>query len=531
MDNNIKSGLLRGNDIQSLVNTENKHKDFIKEIESVCNDRNPINRFTINYIVNLSIGNKVVYLWQDSKGNVCYSFDLLEKEYFTTTATKLSSVLSSHFQCNVEVVKNINEEFSKKSIAVINANKAIQTNYGLPQQQQVQEVQLNQERVELLQNQYRYTNGVRYLYLNELPLIYKEQFRPYMRSLFYEQNALVYKNSYIPSRYMTMFPNNFNVVQSSILSFILAMAKNDFYKAMSIIGWLAISFNLLKKLPFVLVLHSKNDTAMRLFYEEIVEPLLNKEYCETISNDALDKKTLSQKLNEKVIYHFHNITTTTILEEDAKELLKKLIYKEEYKINNKYITTVANILITSTSRYIPLIAKDVPCIVVDVPSNLEVFCREKNIGTDYYAIARFIQNDLENFGSILKYINSDNSFVQEAEYQYYNGIKNSDIIDGDVSVIKVFESAIKTKDEAFFQKIKLQAPKLYSKLSDDFSKNRIDRKNLIEYFFILFGKGIVKTNRELISKVKEISATAEPFENEDTFNNNGKVYYKINNKN
>ena len=525
--------MIRGVNIQSSEDTENKHNDFIKEIANICNIGNPINIFFLNNIVKgLSIGNKVVYLWQDAKGKVCYSFDLLEKEYFTTTATKLSSVLSSHFQCNVEVVKNINEEFSKKSTAVINANKAIQTNHGLPQQQQVQEVHLNQERVGLSQNQYRYTKEVVYLYLNTLPLIHKEQFRPYMQSLFYEQNALMYKNSYIPSRYMTMFPNNFNVEQSFILSFILAMAKNDFHKAMSIIGWLAISFNLLQKLPFVLVLHSKNDTAMRLFYEEIVEPLLNKEYCETISNDALDKKTLSQKLNEKVIYHFHNITTTTILEEDAKELLKKLIYKEEYKINNKYITTVANILITSTSRYIPLIAKDVPCIVVDVPSNLEKFCREKNIGTDYYAIARFIQNDLVNFGSILiKYINSDNPYVKEAENQYYNGIKNSDIIDGDVDVIKVFESAIKTKDEAFFQKIKLQAPKLYTKLSDDFSKNRIDRKNLIEYFFILFGKDIVKTNRELISKLKEISTTAEPFENEDTFNNNGRVYYKINNKN
>ena len=52
IDNNIKSGLFRGNDIQSLVNTENKHKDFIKEIESVCNDRNPINIFYLdNYIV------------------------------------------------------------------------------------------------------------------------------------------------------------------------------------------------------------------------------------------------------------------------------------------------------------------------------------------------------------------------------------------------------------------------------------------------------------------------------------------------
>lgn len=94
------------------------------------------------------------------------------------------------------------------------------------------------------------------------------------------------------------------------------MAKNDL-KAMSIIVWLANSFNLWQKLPYALVLHSKDDIPMRLFYEEIIEPLFNKNHCEIISNDTLDKKALSKKLDEKAIYRFHNLTTPTILEEDG----------------------------------------------------------------------------------------------------------------------------------------------------------------------------------------------------------------------
>ena len=528
-------------------NSESKYSNFTQKIISTFYSKNRINIFDLRYVKRFYLNYEYVYLWQDSKGNVCYSFNLLEKGYFTTTVTKLSNALSSHFQYNIEVLNNINDTFSRKNSAATSASRASQEAQRFTQNQRRSldstsnrnnllahtsqshyENRLHQDRVELSHNQYEYTNQTHYLYLNELPIIYKEQFSPYAKLFFYRQNGLVYKNSYTPSLYMVDYVNTPNVENSFILSFLFAMANNDVKKAMSIIVWLAKSFNLFKKLPYALVLHSKDDIPMRLFYEEIIEPLFNKNHCEIISNDTLDKKALSQKLDEKVIYRFHNITTPTILEEDAKELVKRLIHKEEYRLNNKYITTLANILITSTSRYIPLIAKDVPCVVIDIASNLEEFCKEKNISTDYYAISPLIKDDLMNFSDILRSVDLNN-LSDAVELQHYNGGENRDIVDGDVAVVKVFESAIKNKDEAFFQKIKLQAPKLYSKLSDDFSKNRIDRKNLIEYFSILFGEDIFKTNRALVAKLKEISTTVEPFENEDTFNNNGRIYYRISN--
>ncbi len=512
-------------------NSESKYSNFTQKITSTFNSENKIYIFDFGYVKRFDLNNEFVYLWQDAKGNVCYSFNLLEKEYFTTTATKLSNALSSHFQCNIEVVNNINDTFSRKNSAATSASRASQEAQRFTQNrrrsldstnnrnnllahtpQSHYEHRLHQDRVALSHNQYEYTNQTHYLHLNELPIIYKEQFSPYTKLSFYRQNALVYKNSYTPSKYMIGYLNTPNVENSFILSFLFAMANNDVKKAMGIIVWLVNSFNLLQKLPYTLVLHSKDDISMRLFYEEIIEPLFHKNYCEIISNDTLDKKALSQKLDEQVIYRFHNITTPTILEEDAKELVKRLIHKDEYRLNNKHITTLANILITSTSRYVPLIAKDVPCVVVDIASNLEEFCKEKKISTDYYAISPLIKNDLMNFATILRSIDLNN-LSAALELQYYNGDENRDIIDGDVAVVKVFESAMKNKEEAFFQKIKLQAPKLYTKLSDDFSKNRIDRKNLIEYFSILFGEDIFKTNRALVAKLKEISTTVEPFEN------------------
>ena len=52
MDNNKKSGITRGVAIQSLVNTENKHNDFIKEIANICNIENPNNIFILEPLAN-----------------------------------------------------------------------------------------------------------------------------------------------------------------------------------------------------------------------------------------------------------------------------------------------------------------------------------------------------------------------------------------------------------------------------------------------------------------------------------------------
>ena len=107
-------------------NSESKYSNFTQKIISTFNSENLIYIFDLEYVKRFYLNAEYVYLWQDSKGNVCYSFNLLEKGYFTTTVTKLSNALSSHFQTNIEVVNNINETFSKKHSAATNASRASQ---------------------------------------------------------------------------------------------------------------------------------------------------------------------------------------------------------------------------------------------------------------------------------------------------------------------------------------------------------------------------------------------------------------------
>jgi hypothetical protein len=276
------------------------------------------------------------------------------------------------------------------------------------------------------------------------------------------------------------------------------------------------------------VLQSENDTCMKLFYEEIIMPLFNNFNCEKITSDVLNEKSLSKQLDEKIIYNFHNITIPTVLDRPTKEFTNRLIHKDDYKLNNKIVTTVANILITSTSKYIPMIAKDVECLVVDVESTLDHFCRIKNISTNCYVFARYIADDLDNFVSIARSIDLC-KLNNTCNFNFYKDDDNTNILDGDVELLEVFNASIKNRDESFFELLKIQAAKLYRTLIDDFAKNRVNRKNLIDYFTILFGEDIYKKNqnKKLIDDLRKLSQTNEPFNSDKARNIHGIVYYYI----
>ena len=78
-----------------------------------------------------------------------------------------------------------------------------------------------------------------------------------------------------------------------------------------------------------------------------------------------------------------------------------------------------------------------------------------------------------------------------------------------------------------FENLRIKNKKLYNKLLEDFEKNRVDRKNLFEYFTFLFGESIYRNNNQLIKVLRDLSDTKEPFGNITTFNNNGRVYYRL----
>lgn len=530
-------------------------EEFLQEIIKTLKPQGYYYSFSFGNVFMLQYNDRYIYLWQDPKGNVYYKFDIGEKNYFTTSTTKLGNALTSHFKSIFEANNNFNEFLSKRISATKGVSKALSDSkkhdvfssynqdftdiYGYhdnnTQNQSVvnqqypfipNPEQLHQQIIILSNSQFEYSKQINSLSIDQFPMVMGEEFGPDKKIAFFPtKNGLLMRNSYIPTKYMTEPMFQYDINNSFIMSLIPFMAKNDLTQVMNIFTWLAHSFNLVKKLSFALVLHSEDDNYMKLFYEEIIVPYFNQGHCEKIDNDKLDKKSLSNQIDETVIINFHNVLTPTILNTPAKELTRRLMHKDDYKLNTKVITTVANLLITSTSKYIPLIARNVPCVLVEVESSLEAFCKDKNIENDPYVVAKLIKEDLRNFSCILRSIDL-NTLNNILHLKYYNG-SNIDIMDGDTDLLKVFDSSIKNRDKVLFKIIETKSPEAHCTLIDDLDKNRVAQAKLLEYFSLLFGKGIYKSNRALIAALKVISRTNEPFENERTFQIGKIAYYKL----
>lgn len=247
-----------------------------------------------------------------------------------------------------------------------------------------------------------------------------------------------------------------------------------------------------------------------------------------IENNELEAKDLASNLDEKFIYNFHNISAGSIIAEPSSELTNKLIHKDVNKINRKSITTVANIVITSTSKYIPMINEDVPCAIVEVDSNIDTLCNFLVGKQTKHTIAKYIQDDIPNFVSIIRHL--DLQALNNA-YPVIDSQISNNLLDGNTDATKIFDTIIRDMDITPFESIvRTKADvKMVEEIKDNFSQRRVDKAHLIEYFELLFGKGIYKSNRALISALgRDYSKSAEPFDNLKTHVRIGRAYYFLN---
>jgi hypothetical protein len=528
--------------------------EFRMDIRKFTRNRSSYIPFGHGYTVKrLDLNGKFIYLWQNVKGDVHYSFSIFEKEYYTTSSAKLGNVLTQHFEVEVEVVNNSKEHLKKLISATTGLNKALTDidRYGYysnssydEQNSNIALMRINQNQVQQpLHNQEKlYSNVIqlstyyleehletKYIKLDDLPIIHKEIFEPRSNKAFFtDANGLNIRNKFIATPYNVYEYEYCSPNKSFILKFILFMAKNDIHQAFKILLWIAETYRL-NKLPFVLVLHSQDDAYMKLLFEELFEPLFNDFQCVKIENEELDVKELASNLDEKFIYNFHNISAPSILGQASHELTNKLINKDSIKLNKKSITTVANIVISSTSKYIPMINKDLPCSIVEVDSNIDALCEYFGERANKYTIAKYIQNDISTFINIIRDL--DLMLLNDV-YPVIDSHINDNLLDGETDATKVFDRIIRDMDATPFKSIAITKieQKIVEEIEDSFSQNRIDKAHLLKYFELLFGKGIYKSNRALISTLgKDYSKTSQPFDNLKTHVRCGRAYYFLNN--
>ena len=547
---------VHNNDINYL-STHHNCDNFLYSIQCLLGECQTI--FDVgNAYVHYGKENQYAILWLDTKGNSCYKFNICDEDFITSTS-KNENVLTSYFKNGIKIENNINEFFRKKASLKTNLSKAISDaqrhheyatyfsndnpSYGelngssFPQagmplamnNPNMNQQQLDSDIINLSLNQLQYHEQTLSIFSNLLPVITKEEFMPSSRQAFYQvPNGSTHRNSYIPSEYRFSMVSNYSIPNSFIIKFIIAMTDGNMTQSTEIFKWLVGTFTTLEKAPYVLTLHSENDVFMKLFYEEIIKPLFNQDFCQIFTNNDLEKKSLSTNLHKKIITRFHNITSPIILDAPAKEFTKELLYNDNRTFNKKNISTLANILITSTTDYIPLIGKDIPNIVVKTASNLESLCKQNNIFTDHYAVAKLLKNDLYNFATILRHINAQKFRAIWGQQSFHTD--NIDLLDGDVEALKIFNHLIRTQDITPF-KLAIKTKKdetMIDELQEDLTINRINKKNMVHYFIILFGTAIYtpKGNRRLINDLRKVySTTNEPFDNLQSHVRQGQAYY------
>ena len=530
-------------------------KPSIDEFVDFIKDKFKKEPFRLDAIFNININpvldTKPMYLWKDLKGNIHYSFNMHESKTYSSNISNMNSIINDYFkfdirfeisndrlkdvntnQASIENYFKIIEQIGKLEIEIkntkldyngitedINEYRA-DYEYGKKVRIATEKIERLKQKLRLNDEEFKLKNHKQYYYTDGLPTVYKEKFAPSERLMFFDEiKGLTYKNSYSPSVYMVKtFENQEKPLQTNnndsiILKFILALTKYNLDKAKDIFIWLAKSFLTLTKDYTTLVLCSKNDIYTNIFYKQIVEPLFNEEFCLEINDDTLKQKKINSLLNNKVIYYFKDISSTTFLNAPIKDLTDTLLNCDDYNLFNKKINTKGNILISSTSKHIPLISNEINSIVVDVNDNIDDFSNDikilgKNI-TNKYDMAKLIKDDLDNFAKILRsmdinklyncsysplYTKMENPNITESEKEFQESI-----LDGGTEILELFWVALVNRDKTKFEKLKTN---LYNTLSGDFSNHRILGINLLSYFSAMFGEGIYNSNRALLQASK-----------------------------
>jgi hypothetical protein len=290
------------------------------------------NSYPFNYgnVRLLEINGMFAFLWLTPKGEVGYSFDLSTPKSHTTSISKLSDALSSHFRCSIEAVNNIDNKYKKQHKAAsgvakaitdlqsyeefssynqnsfdelpMNSNNDVYTVSLQTQQNNFQSVGFDQKQIytniiSLSVFQLEHNKSTYFIHLNELPMVHKEEHNPYNHSYFFiDENGYNTKNKYVDSKYCVEYFVPSNPDSSFILSFLVEMAKNDPVQLMNLFVWLVSTCIKSFKSPYALVLYSETNKFLDLFYEEIVVLLANEDFCEKITMSNLSEKVLSKKL-------------------------------------------------------------------------------------------------------------------------------------------------------------------------------------------------------------------------------------------
>ena len=323
---------------------------------------------------------------------------------------------------------------------------------------------------------------------------------------------------------------------SIIKDFIYHLSKNE-YQFNYIMNWLAHFFQTLNKSGRAIVFIGDNETT-DILINKIIRPIFayKKEYFVVIDNDALKKPT-DTIIKDRIFHHIDtdNLAPENIKSSQLSKLLKELIksnsssFIQAKEQDETYIYGETIVTSSNESPYPFLKNSYSRCSVFNV-AHIDTILKKINI--DLLELEELIQNDLDNFSSILTQYQTNMQYYTIAQTDEKNllstmkkGVLMTYALEAEV---EQFVTAIKNKHTQYFHNLKLEDDKdLYKELIENFDKDdAIYQPKLAEYFNIVNEDIIFSDNSYFIEVLKERECLFNQVQ-DDKFKLNGQRRYKI----
>jgi len=391
------------------------------------------------------------------------------------------------------------------------------------------EIYDNTENIEYLQSEY--------LIISLLPIVKMEIFNPYSHIEFpHIINEMYYKNrfqytNFLKKRYIQSLRP---IIQheSTIVDFIKYLSQDE-YQYKYIMNWLSSFFQNLHSSKIALVLIGDVDTTNTLIYDVMKPIFANKNEYISVINDETLKKTNDLIINDKIFYHIDEISALNIKNKRTSKLVLEILSKkygsaqDAWENNESFINGELIVTSSKNSPYPFLKDSYSRCTVLKV-KYLDTIL--KNLNVDRLSLKEEIQNDLNNFSSILSNYDLDKSYhnvidteEKKALPKMKNGIIKTTILNNQV---KQFINAIFSCSLKLFDNLKREGDEFYQEFKYNYEEKMIAQPLLSRYFNLMFDEITFPDNSHFIEILKEQAEMFKQSPNDKT-KYNGKKRYKI----
>jgi len=323
---------------------------------------------------------------------------------------------------------------------------------------------------------------------------------------------------------------------ATIETFIKYLVEDN--DSFEILGKVLVNFHrekLKSNYAFVLI---GDENSTDILINEIIKPLFSSkdEYFSSIDDDFLEKKSDAKIIENKIFYHFKNLSDSNLKSKRVSKLIFDIVRPNKTTPENAILNNESYVwgeLFITSSKNNPYSAlEDIysKCIVIKV-KNLKTILKKMNM--DKISLIENIQANLFNFSGVLSSFNSFDitsdvyKLQQTEEYKNLPNMTNGIIYTNALTErIREFIRAIQNKSISFFHQISIENKEWYDELLHNFEENMIAQPSLSEYFNIINQDIVFEENSYLLDILKQ---EYEMFKitPDDKSKYNGKKRYKI----